>query len=99
MIATMRSSDTWLGWPYDVFNQSMTAAWIALETDKNLRLGKLVLNCGSQHLYKHDFDKVANLTYTRKLIKAFDIKMYKSGQHLIDTLWERADGKLSVFNV
>jgi len=27
---TMRSSDTWLGWPYDVFNFSMLSAYVAL---------------------------------------------------------------------
>ena len=30
-VATMRSSDVWTGWVYDVFNFSMTAAIVALE--------------------------------------------------------------------
>lgn len=54
-IATMRSSDLWLGWVYDVFNFTMITAWIAVriyETTKNrISLGKLHLNAGSQHIY------------------------------------------------
>lgn len=29
-VATMRSSDAWLGWPYDVFSFSMMAAYVSL---------------------------------------------------------------------
>lgn len=51
----MRSSDAWLGWPYDVFNFSMQTYWL----QKHLRrvhgiqvgLGQLTLMAGSQHLY------------------------------------------------
>ena len=100
MVVTMRSSDAWLGWPYDVFNQCMTAAYIALETDKNLWLGKLILNCGSQHLYKHDFDKAQQLLNKSESqdIVPFKVSNYTSGQHLIDTLWEKANGKLPIFD-
>jgi thymidylate synthase len=101
MISTMRSSDAWLGWPYDVFNQCMTAAWIALETNKDLKLGTLYLNCGSQHLYEKDFEKANGIrdNPNHRFIKSFDVTEYKSGQHLIDTLWERADGKVSIFDI
>jgi hypothetical protein len=53
----MRSSDIWLGWPYDVFNFSMLSAAILLtlkSVDDNFlcgNLGYLTLNAGSQHLY------------------------------------------------
>lgn len=57
---TMRSSDAWLGWPYDVFNFSMLAAYvcIALRNAKypKLRLGSLYLTAGSQHLYNDQWD-------------------------------------------
>lgn len=74
-VDTMRSSDIWLGWPYDVFNFSMLSAYIVLlikhrnlgwlpngsdnkkyETLHNLKLGTLILNAGSQHLYEENFD-------------------------------------------
>ncbi len=52
---TMRSSDTWLGWPYDVFNFSMLSAVIALmlrAKGLEVDLGRLLLTAGSQHLYE-----------------------------------------------
>lgn len=64
---TMRSSDAWLGWPYDVFNFSMLSAYILLmlrereqmtgsrlSFDKSffgVDLGNLTLTAASQHLY------------------------------------------------
>jgi thymidylate synthase len=60
-IDTMRSSDAWLGWPYDVFNFSMLS-WHILEMLRlrgmSLELGTLGLNAGSQHLYVKDAEKV-----------------------------------------
>jgi thymidylate synthase len=56
-VATMRSSDAWLGLPYDLFNFSMVSAGVALllrdVLDINVRLGKLYLTAGSSHLYCH----------------------------------------------
>lgn len=61
-IATMRSSDAWLGWPYDVFNFSMVSARVRellLRMSplqfKGLELGNLTLTAGSQHLYERNF--------------------------------------------
>lgn len=61
-IANMRSSDLWLGWVYDVFNFSMISAWIAIELQLNsslrdLKLGTLYLNAGSQHIYDVNVDQ------------------------------------------
>lgn len=58
-IATMRSSDTWMGWPYDVFNFSMVSTALVLKLGKYLPigLGMLYLNAGSQHLYVKDYEK------------------------------------------
>lgn len=53
-VDTMRSSDAWLGWPYDVFNFSTLSLYILLELRElglKLELGTLYLNAGSQHLY------------------------------------------------
>lgn len=72
-IASMRSSDVWTGWVYDVFNFSMAAAVVALEFREvqfkrgitlddpafiPLQLGNLYLTAGSQHLYLTDLDDV-----------------------------------------
>lgn len=51
-VATMRSSDAWLGWPYDVFSFTMITAYVALSCYKTLELGQLYLTAGSQHLYE-----------------------------------------------
>lgn len=68
-IATMRSSDAWLGWVYDVFNFSMMSAYIILSLRYRQRsepratlwtdveLGDLYLTAGSQHLYAIDWER------------------------------------------
>lgn len=57
---TMRSSDVWLGWPYDIFNFSMLSIFILLELRErcmpNLELGYLYLTAGSQHLYRENVE-------------------------------------------
>lgn len=67
-VATMRSSDIWIGWIYDVFNFSCISACIALEInrrafagDKKIKLGTLHLTAGSQHLYEDNFDKARKI--------------------------------------
>lgn len=59
-VVSMRSSDVWLGIPYDIFNFTMLANALAgalnvgrHENDK-IQLGELVLNLGSSHLYERD---------------------------------------------
>lgn len=61
-IDTMRSSDIWLGVPYDVFNFAMYSTYIALVLrSKGIKvdLGDLYLNAGSQHLYDNNFENAA----------------------------------------
>lgn len=59
-VASMRSSDAWLGVPYDVATFSAMSAYVAMSlrlvgvvVDK---LGDLILTAGSQHLYSRDVD-------------------------------------------
>lgn len=53
--ATMRSSDIWLGFPYDVFSFTSVAMGVALllkeQLEAPIELGRLFLTVGSQHLY------------------------------------------------
>lgn len=63
-IATMRSSDIWLGWPYDVFNFTMITSYIALELMKDLGivpLGYLYVRPGSLHLYESNWEEVQEI--------------------------------------
>lgn len=59
-VDTMRSSDVWLGWVYDVFNFSCLSALIALELRErgiSLELGTLYFTAGSQHLYDRNYER------------------------------------------
>lgn len=64
-IDNMRSSDIWLGVPYDIFNFTMLTGYIMLLLKErgiyDLKLGKLYLNAGSQHLYEDNWEKANNL--------------------------------------
>lgn len=58
-VTAMRSSDAWLGVPYDVHAFAMMSAYVALHLRSslpNVRLGNLYLVAGSQHLYTLDVD-------------------------------------------
>lgn len=54
-VVTMRSSDIWLGLPYDFFNFSMLTN--ALTGHLGLKPGELIFNLGSSHLYDRDRTK------------------------------------------
>lgn len=51
----MRSSDTWLGLPYDLFNFAMLQRCVASELQ--LPAGTLTLYIGSSHLYESNLDQ------------------------------------------
>lgn len=58
----MRSSDAYLGWPYDVFSFSMIAAYVGVAfnrlTSNKIDLGTLTMTCGSQHLYERHWNLI-----------------------------------------
>ena len=54
-VVNMRSSDAFLGLPYDVFNFSMVATYIAIEL--NACIGNLYWSAGSSHIYIKDIEK------------------------------------------
>ena len=94
-LATMRSSDAWLGWVYDVFNFSMISLYVLLQlkSQHNLKykLGNLFLTAGSQHLYKEQWDKAKICTEKSDYFE--DTKSpvsLKNGEELIDYLWAKA---------
>jgi thymidylate synthase len=59
--ASMRSSDVWLGWPYDAFTFSMMTLYVALHLSSRPDLGRLHLCVGSQHIYERHFTKAESL--------------------------------------
>lgn len=76
-VLNMRSSDAWLGVPYDWFNFSMISAFIVayiqeakVKTDPSLKgcipplaLGKMYFNAGSQHLYEQHWEPAKNCVF------------------------------------
>ncbi len=58
-VATMRSSDAWLGFPYDFFTFSMIANCLAGEL--GAQPGSLTMQLGSSHLYEQHWAKATEL--------------------------------------
>lgn len=50
LIVHMRSSDVWMGLPYDMFSFGMVLAHVAITM--RLKIGQVTIMAGSQHLYK-----------------------------------------------
>lgn len=73
-IDNMRSSDIWLGWPYDIFNFSMLTGYIMLLLRERgvygLQLGDIILNAGSQHLYGTNIEKAEEIV---KTVRTFNV--------------------------
>lgn len=64
-IATMRSSDLWLGWPYDIFNFSMIARRVNEIANLQVEPGYLAINHGSLHLYVENVETAKTLANTK----------------------------------
>lgn len=103
-IYTMRASDCWLGWPYDVFNFTMLSAALVVELREfpqfaNLQLGHLSLTAGSQHIYEKNFEAVEAILQKRPsemevtYPKFRPHLRFKSKAELITALWEAAYDK------
>ena len=103
-IDTMRSSDVWLGWVYDVFNFAMMTYWVRkrLKAAYNIdvELGTLTIQAGSQHLYEENQEKalqVLQYDYWKRDITALhhiDAELATTGLdeiQLIQYLWHLAD--------
>lgn len=85
----MRSSDAWLGVPYDIFTFSCVAEFVRLlfydATGINLELDTLYNTAGSRHLYQSNADDVSNLDMTGFNELKFKLRA-SSGEELFDVL-------------
>lgn len=95
---TMRSSDAWLGWVYDVFNFTMLSAVVLLmlgDRFPQLELWSLTLTAGSQHLYERDREGISRVlcgTMVPEPYVQFNPRaQFKDAEDLIKTLWYAAD--------
>jgi thymidylate synthase len=107
----MRSSDLWLGWPYDVFNFSMISLALAIRLREayhvEVELGSLHLVAGSQHLYQKNFqgaqDVIAEFNYSEDKTKfepLFDVSPdnFTSEGELVLRLWDMAHSQEGVMD-
>lgn len=89
----MRSSDAWLGAPYDVFNFSMLSHLVCGLLNEHRLLsdavspGKLFLTAASSHLYEVNWD-VAKLCLGSEVLEQpeTDILLWNDPRHLMETL-------------
>ena len=96
----MRSSDAWLGVPYDWFNFSMLSAGVALMLrQKNVKvtLGALHFYAASQHLYEENWDKVEPCLNGEILgdYAPLNLDAFNDYDHLVNHLWAVAYGTSS----
>ncbi len=95
-IDNMRSSDLWLGHPYDVFNFSMLSLAVLLELRRayniKLQLGTLCLLAGSKHIYETNFEGVKTVLEENpedyeKTSPVVSPEMFESKDDLVEYLW------------
>lgn len=95
--ADMRSSDVWLGVPYDWFNFTMMTAYVLLlyreRTGNSLDLGTLHFYAHSQHLYDKNHRDASNLQPAEQYVPEFHPLTFTSPNALILSLWDLARDK------
>ena len=105
-VVTMRSSDIWLGVPYDLFNFSVLSAYVLLLLSAedssryaNVQLGTLYNNAGSRHVYETNFERASKINYRFHYKECPSLfvdlsdavsQCWTSPKTLIDELWSYA---------
>ena len=102
---SMRSSDLWLGLPYDWISMSCVSVGLLIilknvygRTD--LKLGNLTVTAGSSHLYEHDWEKAREVISNPTTSYSPDVEkissIYSSFEEFTRLLWvlARGDGLL-----
>ena len=86
--AHMRSSDAWLGFPYDIFNFSMMSLYLMKKIRYELSLGTLRLFAGSQHLYQRNKEAAAIVAHSNDIgeILAIDIHRFNTPDLIMNVL-------------
>ncbi len=90
----MRSSDAWLGVPYDVFNFSMWSGYVLLHlADESVKLGALCNTAASRHLYGRNMPEVAVCLVEPEPAFAyapFNPREFAKPEELVEHLWKVA---------
>ncbi len=106
-VASMRSSDLWLGHPYDIVNFSAISFAVLLhlkalfkdEFTGTLDLGNLFLTAGSKHLYERNVEAASMVLdeFEQRGVPStargylFDEKKYDDANEFIQHLWDCAN--------
>lgn len=79
----MRSSDNWLGIPYDAFNFTMVACEVLrrynMEMDDKVGLGSCYLTAASSHIYETNFKGVQQVFQDREPLSYAPVPKYMYG--------------------
>jgi len=94
--AFMRSSDIWLGLPYDVFNFSMIAAKVAccyntiVIQNERISLGSLQVTAASSHLYESNWEDAKKTSYhsLKKTERVPDHLIYEGEWDMVEAALE-----------
>ncbi len=83
-LVMMRSSDVWLGLPYDMFSFTMMSAVVTLGLPGLDGLGKMTIVAGSRHLYQRDWEKAESLIELEAHTdcELFDMNLVQDREHL-----------------
>ena len=104
-VSTMRSSDVWSGFPYDLHTFSAMSAHLALVLKACLgvevELGWLHNTAGSRHLYKRDWLAALECLDPEKSTVAFeyaplDLRQFDHPDELVNHYWDLARSDASV---
>lgn len=93
-VYNMRSSDIWLGVPYDWFSFSCLSAYVALLLRKqypNLRLGALSYNAGSCHMYDDDVEKYTSMVVNTQTVNGLFLNRFNHAGDLLRVLFSHAE--------
>jgi thymidylate synthase len=86
-IVYMRSSDAWLGLPYDIFTFSMMANFIASLVPGVANMGRLTVFAGSRHVYEEHWNSAKILEIDSKQFgDAESVVLFKSPTDLMNYL-------------
>lgn len=82
LVVSMRSSDLWLGFPYDIFSFTMIAHYVRLlgkDTARihgDVRCGMLLVTAGSSHLYEKNVLGAEKCIRTKSTGSLFNMDLY-----------------------
>lgn len=104
-VQSMRSSDAWLGYPYDVFNASALSTYIILllrerknRGRRDIELGSHTMFMGSSHVYEPNWEGAMTFIEDKSEVGVMGLEpdIYSSPKHFLSELIELAEDQYGV---